>query len=260
MRTSRYAVIGCGNMGSAMAAGLVRGGVSPDALSLADAGAPVLPEPLVGCAVGHDNAAAVSSADTVLVAVKPYLAEAVLAGIAPALRPGALLINVAAGVTVEQSRAALVGAPDGVDVVRAMPNLAAALGEGTVAVAGETPAGAARALEALAPLGLIAELPETLFPAVSALSGCGIAHALRFLRAGVTAGVAMGLRADMAAALFAQTMRGAAAMVAAGEHPEAAIDRVCTPAGLTVRGICELEANGFTGAVVKGLRACCIGR
>lgn len=256
----RYAVIGCGNMGAAMAVGLVRGGAAPETVTLADAGTPVLPEALSGCPFGHDNAAAAAAADTVIVAVKPYLAEAVLAALAPSLRPGALVISVAAGITVGQLRAALTAAPEGVEAVRAMPNLAVALGEGAVAVAGESPEGTARALLGLAPLGLVAELPEALFPAVSALSGCGIAHALRFLRAGMTAGVAMGLRADAAAAFFAQAMRGAAALVAEGEHPEAAIDRVCTPAGLTVQGICELEANGFTDAVVKGIRASCIGR
>ena len=140
--------------------------------------------------------------------------------------------------------------------MRAMPNTAVGLCTGVTALAAETEAGLKAAKELFDHLGLAFEFPEERFSAITALSGCGIAHALRFLRAGQSAGLQMGIPAGLSGEIFAQVMMGAAALVLrSGNHPETEVDRVCTPGGLTIRGLNVMEAKGFTGAVVQGLLA-----
>ena len=144
---------------------------------------------------------------------------------------------VAGGVALGAWREALGSVVPG-GLVRAMPNTAVSLGEGVVAYAAETPEGAARAGALLAVLGLALPLGEGRFSAAQ------------------EAGVQMGLSAQTAGEIFAQTMVGAARLVLEnGSHPEAEIDRVCTPGGLTIRGLNAMEARGFTGAVVVGILA-----
>lgn len=252
----KFAIIGAGNMGGAIALGLLRSGACPVAelcVSRTHAG---LPKALAGLGIQAftDNRAAVAGAACVVLAVKPHLACRVLGEVAEALEPGALLLSVAANVSLGALQAAL-GARTDIALARAMPNTAVALGEGVTAVAAASPEVAERARAVLAPLGLCVAVDEARFGAVTALSGCGIAHALRFLRAAQEAGVEMGLGAAQAGEIFAQTMRGAAALVLAGGHAEAEVDRVCTPGGLTIRGLNALERAGFTGAVVQGLLA-----
>lgn len=252
----KLAILGGGNMGLAMARGLLKAQVlAPDAITFGTPHPDKAPLKALGCRALADNCAAVAGADVVILAVKPHVVAEVLRAVAGHLAPGAMVLSVAAGVTLGALREALGSAAPG-GLVRAMPNTAVSLGEGVVAYAAETPEGAARAGALLAVLGLALSLEEARFSAVTALSGCGIAHALRFLRAAQEAGVQMGLSAQAAGEIFAQTMVGAARLVLEnGSHPEAEIDRVCTPGGLTIRGLNAMEARGFTGAVVAGILA-----
>ena len=89
------------------------------------------------------------------------------------------------------------------------------------------------------------------------LASCGIAFALRYLRAAAEGGVELGIPAAQASRIVAQTMIGAAQLVLQNEsHPEHEIDRVTTPGGITIRGLNEMEHAGFTSAVIRGLKAC----
>ena len=98
--------------------------------------------------------------------------------------------------------------------------------------------------------------PERLLPAATTLASCGIAYAMRYVRAAAEGGVELGFRADEATGIVLQTVRGAVELLqAGGEHPEAAIDRVTTPGGVTIRGLNEMEHAGFTSAVIRGLKA-----
>lgn len=250
------AILGGGNMGLAIARGLLKANrIAPESLTFGTPHPEKVPSAELGCRALADNAQAVAGAEVAILAVKPRLVAEVLREVSGHLAPGALVLSVAAGVSLAALREALGPAAPG-NLVRAMPNTAVSLGEGVVAYAAESPEGAVRAGELLSALGLALPLAEAHFPAFTALSGCGIAHALRFLRAAQEAGVQMGLSAQAAGEIFAQTMVGAAQLVLENHsHPEAEVDRVCTPGGLTIRGLNAMEARGFTGAVVAGILA-----
>ena len=252
----RLAILGAGNMGGAIAKGLVRSGVPAGNIVLTRS-QPGTPEDLAaaGLAVTTDNKAAVADADVVFVAVKPWLVSTVLQPLSGTLRAGTTVISVAAGVSLAELREDL-GRAKGIRLARVMPNTAVVLCCGVSGVAAESPEALETARGLMARLGLAVALPEDKFGAMTALSGCGLAHALRFLRAGQEAGLEMGVPARMAGEIFAQVMRGAAELVLhSGNHPEAEVDRVCTPGGLTIKGLNAMERAGFTGAVVAGLLA-----
>ena len=98
-------------------------------------------------------------------------------------------------------------------------------------------------------------IPEKDMNACMALASCGIAYFLRFIRAAAEGSVELGLKADFATRIAALTAEGAASLLADGGHPEAEIDKVTTPGGLTIKGLNTLEANGFTNAVIQALKA-----
>lgn len=105
-------------------------------------------------------------------------------------------------------------------------------------------------------LGEAMLVDDGLIPAATSLASCGIAYALRYVRAAMEGGVELGFRADDAKRIVMQTMRGAADILAANNsHPKAEIDRVTTPGGLTIKGLNAMEAAGFTHSVIEGLRA-----
>lgn len=252
----KIAILGAGNMGGAIAKGLVRSAIPAADIALTRS-RPGTPDDLaaLGLTATQDNAAAIAHAEVVFVAIKPWAVSAVLQPLASAFAPGATVISVAAGVSLADLKEDLRRAK-GVRIVRAMPNTAVGLCCGVTALASEDSEALALAKDLLGRLGLAVAFPEERFGAITALSGCGIAHALRFLRAGQEAGLQMGVPATLAGEIFAQVMKGAAELVLhSGNHPEAEVDRVCTPGGLTIRGINAMERAGFTGAVVEGLLA-----
>ena len=105
-------------------------------------------------------------------------------------------------------------------------------------------------------LGKAMLIDESAMPAATSLASCGIAYAFRYIRAAMEGGVELGIRADEAKSIVMQTLRGAVDVLeASGAHPEAEIDRVTTPGGLTIRGLNAMEAAGFTHSVIEGLRA-----
>ena len=105
-------------------------------------------------------------------------------------------------------------------------------------------------------LGKAMLVEEGLIPAGTSLASCGIAYALRYIRAAMEGGVEIGMRADDAKHIVMQTLRGAVDILEANDsHPEAEIDRVTTPGGLTIKGLNAMEAAGFTHSVIEGLRA-----
>ncbi|MEI8087908.1 MAG: pyrroline-5-carboxylate reductase dimerization domain-containing protein, partial [Paludibacter sp.] len=105
-------------------------------------------------------------------------------------------------------------------------------------------------------LGKAFLVPETQLNAFMSLSSCGIAYAFRYIRAAMEGGVEMGIYPNVAKEVVIQTLRGAIDLLEANEsHPEVEIDKVTTPGGITIKGLNEMEAYGFTNAVIKGLKA-----
>ena len=251
----KIAIIGAGNMGGATALGLAA--ACPDARITVTARHPETLAKFTarGLQASLDNLTAARETETVILAVKPWLAQAVLEELRPAL-PGKLFISFVAGVPADTMRSWLEGS--GVSgAYTVIPNLAIEVGESMSFIhellGTESTRQAVRSL--FDAVGRTAFVDEKRLNAGMMLASCGTAFALRYVRASAEGGVELGLYPQEALDATLQTVRGAAALLAArGTHPEAEIDRVTTPGGITIKGLNAME-EGFSAAVIAGLKA-----
>ena len=257
MSNERMAIIGGGNLGSAIAWGLVSADIrAPEAITITRRSEP----PLTcfreeGFGTTTDNAAAVRGASVVIVAVRPKQMNGVLEGIAPALDASRqVLISTATDVRIADIRAHV---GDAIPVLRAMPNIGVAVGESMTCLACEsTTRETAKevATTIFSALGSTAFIAEDQMTPATALCACGIAFFLRAIRAASQGGVQVGFHADEAIRLAAQTAKGAAELILAkNAHPESLIDTVTTPLGVTIAGLNEMEHRGFSSALIRGI-------
>lgn len=207
-----------------------------------------------------DNVEAASAADMVVLAVKPWKVVEVLDQIKPHLdyRRQAVA-SMVGGLGIAQLSEWL-DKGDGIlpATYLIIPNTAIATMSSMtfIASARSTEVQDTLLVDVFNELGEAMLVDEGLIPAGTSLASCGIAYALRYIRAAMEGGVELGFRADDAKRIVMQTLRGAADILAAnGSHPEAEIDRVTTPGGLTIKGLNAMEAAGFTPSVIEGLRA-----
>lgn len=239
----KITVIGGGNMGGALVKGWAKAGLAADITVTAHTQQTLdrLSEACPGITAMLDNVKAIQDADVVVLAVKPWLVEQVVAEIMPELR-GKLLVSVAAGIRHER-----------IDVY-AMPNIAAEFGKSMTFIEEEEQANVAA--ELFGKVGQCKVVPQRLMGAGMMMAGCGIAYVMRFLRAMMEGGVEMGFYPDEAKAIAMQAMQGAVTMLReTGLHPEAAIDKVTTPGGITIKGLNELDHASFNSAVIRCLKA-----
>jgi pyrroline-5-carboxylate reductase len=250
------ALLGGGNLGRALALGWVAADIaSPSSVrvtrrqteKLADLAA-------IGFGVGDDNRAAVKDSEVVVLAVQPQQLDALLQEVASSLGVGRhRVISVVSGASIQRLREAV---PAGVPVVRAMPNTAVSIGESMTclsAAEGDEDAlnEAVRLFDAVGETLVIRE--EMMIPA-TALCACGVAFFLRCIRAASQGGIEIGFHPEEALLLAGQTARGAAALsLKEDTHPEGEIDRVTTPRGCTIAGLNEMEHQGLSSALIKGL-------
>jgi pyrroline-5-carboxylate reductase len=251
------AVIGAGKMGTTLIRALLERGLFPPQRILAtvrhEANARALSERL-GVAVSTDNRAAVEAADVVLLCVKPQTLADVLAELGGVFTSGKLAISIVASATTPYIEARL---PQGVPLVRAMPNTPSLLGAGMTALCAGRAAGVphldlARSL--FDAVGRTLVLDEKHMDAVTALSASGPAFLYVVLESLAEGGVKVGLPRNMAIELAAQTALGAARMVLeTGEHPALLKDAVTTPAGCTIDGLLALEEGGLRVTLIKAV-------
>ena len=246
-------------MGGATVEGLLKGQYfNPQDITVAD------PSPLVaerfansGVCITTDNRLAADDADVVCVCVKPWFVEQVLNDIKGELRPNnQLLIVIAAGVSSANIRQWLGGSCPPLFLV--IPNIAIAeLSSMTFIVPNRaTKEQTQTVIDIFNELGSTLITDEQHLPAATTLASCGIAYAMRYIRAASEGGVELGFRADDAKQIVMQTVKGAVQLLeATGMHPEQAIDLVTTPGGVTIKGLNEMEHAGFTSAVIRGLKA-----
>lgn len=259
-------------MGAARRYGFIGGGVMAEAIlrALLDAGmaAPgdiLVAEPLpqrrealagLGVLAASDTSSLAAHADVLFLAVKPGVVPQALSGLGPALTPRHLLITIAAGVPLARIEALV---PEGVPVVRAMPNVLISVRDGATALCGGTHATqdhVRAARELFEAGGLVVELPETMMDAVTGLSGSGPGYVMLIVEALADGGVQAGLPRDAALLLAAQTVHGAARLLLERtEHPGVWKDRVATPSGTTIAGLAELETAGVRGALMRAVMA-----
>lgn len=257
MEKKKIAIIGVGNMGGAIARGLLKSGVvEPVDIFVSDPKEPVLEKfRQTGIHAFHDNLKATQNADVVIVAVKPYHIQGVMAEIKPGLTPEKILISIVAGVGIDDIENM---ACEGQPVFRMMPNTAIALQESMTCISANQWAEKHRdfVFELLNKLGKTIEIPEELMAAATVLSSCGIAYALRYMRAAMQGGIEIGFGAEMAQFITAQTVKGAAELILqSGNHPEREIDKVTTPRGVTITGLNEMEHKGFSSSLIQGVMA-----
>ena len=210
-----------------------------------------------GVSVTDNNREAAAWADVVMVVVKPWLVEQVMREIAPALSAENVLVVIAAGVP--SAKILEWTAVEGMPLFLCIPNIAIAqLASMTFLVpAAQTTAKQTETIKGIfEAMGQVLITDEQHLGAGTTLASCGIAYAMRYLRAAAEGGVELGFRADDAKQIVMQTMKGAVELLeATGLHPEQAIDLVTTPGGVTIKGLNEMEHAGFTSAVIRGLKA-----
>ena len=252
-----FGFIGCGNMGSAIASAVCKS-IEPWKVTVANRTqkkAELLASEL-GCQVG-DNAEA-AMRDFVFLCVKPYLMRDMLSGISQVLAQREkefVLVTMAAGLSIAQIREMAGGM---YPVIRIMPNTPAAYGAGMIQYCAEGVSDEKMQafLSAMAPAGLLDEIPESLIDAASCVSGCGPAWACQFVEALTDGGVACGLPRVKAQEFAAQMLLGTAQMILkSDQHPGALKDAVCSPGGSTIQGVRVLEEQGFRGAVMDAVIA-----
>ena len=255
----RIAVIGAGAMGGATVEGLIKGQYfKNDDITVADPSQAVTEKfAKMGISVTSDNKLAAETADIVCVVVKPWLVERVLTDIKPELDPKRqILIVIAAGVSSESIKGWL--GENCPPLFLAIPNIAIAeMASMTFIVpVGATEKAIKTVTDIFNEMGSTLLTDEQHLAAGTTLASCGIAYAMRYIRAASEGGVELGFKADDAKAIVMQTMKGAVELLeASGMHPEAAIDLVTTPGGVTIKGLNEMEHAGFTSAVIRGLKA-----
>lgn len=251
-------------MGGALARGLAKGSIIPTSnIYVSNPSTPKLEAlntefPEIN--ISTNNCAIATAADIVVLAVKPWKVEEVLNEIKPHL---------------DYSRQAVASMVGGLDLAQlsvwldkgdgilpatylVMPNTAIATMSSMTFItsARSTATMDSLLLEIFNELGKAMLIDESAMPAATSLASCGIAYALRYIRAAMEGGVELGIRADEAKHIVMQTLRGAVDLLESNNtHPEAEIDRVTTPGGLTIKGLNAMEAAGFTHSVIEGLRA-----
>jgi len=256
----KIAIIGAGNMGGSTARGLaVKKVFSPSDITVTAKHRSSLEKfEDLGVCMSMDNSKAVEDAEIVVIAVKPWVVRDVVEEILPALKKKAkrpVVVSMAAGVKSDDMKQWFDGAAE---LVYVIPNIAIEYGESVSFI---TPVDASQGTvdiiyDIFSKLGSAFIVDEKHLGAGTALASCGIAYALRYIRAAAEGGVELGMKADVAAQIVAQTVKGAAVLLQETEcHPEDLIDKVTTPGGITIKGLNAMEEAGFTNAVIQGLKA-----
>lgn len=253
--SKKIAIIGGGNLGTAIAEGLLKSKFCKPAdiiitkrnvttlKALSDKGVKVI----------SDNAAAIRSSELIIFAVKPFQIAEILGELKGELKAKHLLISVIAGISTKEIEEIV---QKKVAICKAMPNTAAAIQESMTCIsfsnANATQINYVKGL--FSTIGKVAVIDEKLMDAATVLGSCGTAFALRYIRASIQGGIEIGFDAATAALIAAQTAKGAAdLLLQKGTHPEQEIDKVTTPKGLTIAGLNEMEHKGFSSAVIKGI-------
>lgn len=255
----KIAVIGAGNMGEALIAGMLAAKAAvPDDMHATDIVAGRLDQAKAryGIRAGMDNRAAAGWADIVLLAVEPQALDHVLDDLRSVLTEGKLILSVAAGYPIARIAARLAPA---VRVVRCMPNTPSVVQAGVSALAwGEhvtaEDEGCARAI--FESVGRVVVVEERLMDVVTGLSGSGPAYVFLIIEALADGGVKVGLPREAALELAAQTVFGAARMaLETGEHPGRLKDRVTSPGGTTIAGLHALERGRLRASLMDAVEA-----
>ncbi len=252
---NKIAIIGGGNLGSSIAKGI---------LSLKD----ISNKNLVICekrkqrveylkeagfnTIDSDIKKVTNNTNVIIISVKPQQFTSVLEELKPNLKPDQIIISTVTGVSLSEISDTLGKQP----IVRIMPNTAIEIRESMTCICfnNTSKEQEKKTVNLFEQLGKTIILPEEQLDAVTVLGACGIAFALRFVRAATQGGIEIGFSAEVSQLIVSQTVKGAAQLLHENNsHPEAEIDKVTTPQGITISGLNEMEHQGFSSSVIKGL-------
>jgi pyrroline-5-carboxylate reductase len=255
--TKKIAILGCGNLGKAILEGLLASGdYLASNITVTKRNIDSLDKYLQqGVNVTTDNKMAVSESQIIVVALKPHNILTVLENIKEKITPAHILISLATGVSIAQIEAVVA---TGVTVFRAMPNTATEVKESITCICGnsENPQQIKEVSSLFNELGESVFINEDLMESATVLGACGIAFVLRFIRGMIQGGIEIGFDARTAGLIVHQTVKGASELLIQNKnHPEFEIDKVTTPRGCTITGLNEMEHNGFSSALIKGIVA-----
>jgi pyrroline-5-carboxylate reductase len=253
---TRIAILGAGNIGGAIGKGLVDSHlIAADRVTLTRRKADALEDfNRLGFVTTSDNGKAIKNSDVVFVAVTPQQLNPLLSevkGFVDERRH--IIVSLVSGVTIAELRKHL---NKRVPIIRAMPNTAIAIRQSMTCLSAESGTDGALTLvkQIFDSLGRTLVINEELMVPATALCACGIAFFLRAIRAASQGGIEIGFHAEEALLMAAQTALGASALlVQPGSHPEREVDKVTTPQGCTISGLNQMEHNGFSSALIKGI-------
>ncbi len=251
----KIAIIGGGNLGSAIAEGLLKSKFCKAAeinitkrnietlKSLSDRGVNVT----------TNNNEAIKKSDLILLAVKPFQVTEVIAGLKKDLTAKHVVVSVITGVSLNDLNEMVKRKNP---VFRAMPNTAIAIQESMTCIShsNATPEQLQFVKKLFETLGKVTLIEDKLMDAATVLGACGTAYAMRYIRANIQGGIEIGFDSVTANLIAAQTVKGAAELLLQkGTHPEQEIDKVTTPKGCTIAGLNEMEHQGFSSSLIKGI-------
>ena len=253
--TKKIAIIGGGNLGTAIAEGLLKSNYAKaDDIIITRRNTSLLTNlKSKGISVTENNSEAVSKSELIILAVKPFQIAEVLEGLKSQLTAKHIVVSVVTGfLTKDIEDIIAIKIP----VFRAMPNTAIAIQESMTCLSYTN--ATAEQIELVKnmfeQLGKAVVIDEKLMDAATVLGACGTAYAMRYIRANIQGGIEIGFSAAVASLIAAQTVKGAAELLLQnGTHPEQEIDKVTTPKGCTIAGLNEMEHQGFSSSLIKGI-------
>jgi pyrroline-5-carboxylate reductase len=251
----KIAIIGGGNLGSAIASGLLKSNIIlPQNITLTRRKIHIIENfRESGINVISDNFIAVNESDLLIFAVKPNQLLSLLTELKDSIDPTKhIIISAVTGVNASDMETIIGKTP----VFRIMPNTAISILQSITCISfyNSSTVQQNEIVELFNQLGKTVIINEELMGAATVLGACGIAFAMRYMRASAQAGIEMGFSADLAQLISTQTLKGAADLILAnGNHPEKEIDKVTTPMGVTISGLNEMEYQGFSSSLIKGL-------
>lgn len=257
----KIAIIGAGNMGGAIARGLATGTiVKVDNITVTahtQATLDKLTTDVPGIHTTLSNREACEGANIVMLCIKPWLVQQVLEEVYPAINAAnPVIISVAAGITFDQLAQFMAG--DQRPIARVIPNTAISIKQSpTLMCFNEQINEAQRQLvkAMFDELGQAIVIDEAHMAAGTAITSCGIAYAFAYIKAAMQGAIELGFYPHVAKQMIDQTVQGAVALL---EHnnsmPDQEIYKVCTPGGITIKGLNEMTKEGFDNAVVQGLK------
>jgi pyrroline-5-carboxylate reductase len=256
MKNKKIAILGGGNIGMSMVQGFLKSGLftKENMIITRIASQPLDDIMAMNIKATHNNEEAIKNADYVLIAVQPRQANNLIKSIKNSLDENKqIIISSITALNIEDIERLL---EKKVKVIRIMPNTAISICESMTCLScNDTSTDFFAEVKTIFDkLGSTLVIDEKLMAAATVLGACGTAFMLRFIRAASQGGIQVGFHAEEAQLIAAQVAKGAATLLLENKlHPEQEIDKVTTPMGLTIKGLNEMEHNGLSSAVIKGI-------